>query len=369
MSSRFRKTLAGFLDRRTPGYLIFFVTPFCDCRCRMCFNRKTIDAAATRKILSLEEIEKIARNFYHLHHVNFSGGEPFLRSDFAQIPELFYRHSGTRFFACPTNSSQPDRIVNAVEKICASCPDAWIRITQSLDGIGADHDEIRGKTGLFEKVVELNQRLERLRQSHVNLSVGVAMVMSAFNQGKENAILDYACEHLSFADFGVLYARGDTWDAEATRINNEVYKNFIHRCRQQMKELSPNKSMTGRLFTAINMTASNLLMESIVKDCYVTPCRAGKNMVIMDDEGTITPCEILEHYINIGKARLDTSVFGNIRDYDYDITKVLDTDHARDVVHYIEDGRCYCSFECAMSVNVLYTPGLWTQVAKHFFRQ
>ena len=289
MNTRFFKTMVGFLDRRTPGYMIFFVTPFCDCRCRMCFNRKTIDNAASRNILSIDEIEKIARNFHHLHHINFSGGEPFLRRDFGEIPALFYKYSDTRFFACPTNSSQPDKIVQTVKHICESCPDAWIRITQSLDGIGKDHDDIRGKPDLFNRVVELNGRLKELQKTHNNLSVGIAMVMSAFNQGKEEAILDYACENLSFADFGVLYARGDTWDAEATKFSDQAYERFVKLCREKLKSQETNRGITGRLFTAINMTASNLLMKSILNDCYVTPCKAGKNMIVMDDEGTITP--------------------------------------------------------------------------------
>lgn len=369
MNSRFINSVSGFLDRRTPGYLIFFVTPFCDCRCRMCFNRKVIDQAASRNVLSYEEVEKIATHFHSLHHVNFSGGEPFLRSDFADLPQLFYRHSGTRFFACPTNSSQPEKIESAVKKICESCPDAWIRITQSLDGIGEDHDQIRGKPGLFERVLELNKRLQNLQESHANLSVGIAMVMSAFNQSKEKQILDYVYEHFSFSDFGALYARGDTWDAEATKFNDESYARFVWLCRERLKERAPVKGVTGRLFTAINMTASDLLVKSILKDCYVTPCKAGKNMVVMDDEGVVSPCEILEHYINTGKAELNTAVLGNIRDYDYDIKKILNTKHTQEVCRYITDSHCYCSFECAMSVNVLYTPRLWMQVVKHFLQQ
>ena len=365
MGSRALKLTQGFLNRSTPGYLIFFVTPWCDCRCPMCFNRKVIDAAASRSTLSVEEIEKIAFNFPGLHHVNFSGGEPFLRPDFARIPELFYHHSGTRMFACPTNSSRPDHIIDAVRTICASCPEAWFRITQSLDGIGADHDAIRGKPGLFERVLELNEKLFQLRGEIPNLSNGMAMVMSKFNEGKEYDLLDYVYEHLHFDDFGALYVRGDTHDPEARRVSVEAYAKFSQTCRERAEERKSKKGWTGRAFSAINETASDLLLKSVRDDCFVTHCRAGRNMVVMDDEGTVSPCEILEHYINTGRAGLKTAIFGNMRDYDYDIRKLLDTDHAREIIRHIHATRCYCSFECAMSVNVLYSPHLWPRVLRH----
>jgi MoaA/NifB/PqqE/SkfB family radical SAM enzyme len=366
MGSRFLTTLNNYFHRRTPGYLIFFVTPFCNCRCAMCFNRQVIDNAARRNPLRLDEIERVARHFHHLHHVNFSGGEPFLRQDFREIPGLFYRHSGTRFFACPTNSSQPEKIEAAVRHICRSCPDAWVRITQSMDGIGEDHNAIRGKAGLFEQVLELNRRLELLQQKEANLSVGIAMVMSQLNRGKEYEILDYACARMSFSDFGVLYVRGDTYDPEAKKVDAADYVRFVEACRERLRPRAAGKSFSSRLFSAITATATDLLADSIVHDRYVTPCRAGRNMLVMDDEGTVRPCEMLEYLIETGRATLDSAILGNVRDVDYDIKRLIDTAKARDMRRYIREKKCYCSFECAMSVNVLYSPSLWPKMLRRF---
>ncbi|MCK5861518.1 MAG: radical SAM protein [Candidatus Hydrogenedentes bacterium] len=369
MNSRFPKLAKAFLNRSTPGYMVFFVTPFCNCRCSMCFNRKVIDNAAGRKILSLDEIENIAQNFKGLHHVNFSGGEPFLREDFSRIPELFYRYSGTRIFACPTNSSHPDKIVKAVDDICTSCPDAWIRITQSLDGIGKDHDVIRGRTGLFSDVCSLNTQLLALQTKHSNLSIGIAMVMSKYNQGKENSILDFAYKNLAFSDFGVLYVRGDTFDSSSKDVDKYAYEKFVTVVKERARKCSKPLNFTGKLFTAINSVAANLVVKSVLTEEYLIPCRAGKNMVVMDDEGLIFPCEILEYYIKTGTASLQTASFGNIRDFEYDIRKVLGTEQARKIVDYIRNSKCHCSFECAMSVNVLYSPSLWPHILKNFYIQ
>ena len=368
MGSRLLTLTRGYLNRSTPGYLIFFVTPLCDCRCPMCFNRKVVDFPGGRKTLTLEEVEKIALNFPGLHHLNFSGGEPFLRPDFRKIPRLFYTHSGTRMFAIPTNSSRPGVIVESSREICTGCPDAWIRITQSLDGIGADHDRIRGKAGLFECVVELNRSLHELRREFPNLSNGIAMVMSKYNEGKEYDILDYVYAHLQFDDFGALYVRGDTHDPAAREVGAKAYADFVRACRERAVKTQRTSGMTGRLFSAINAVSTDLLIRTVCEDRFMTYCRAGRNMVVMDDEGTVSPCEILQYYIDIGRAELDTAAFGNMRSHDYDIRKVLGTKHAEKIIDYIEKSRCYCTFECAMSVNVLYSPHLWPHILRYFHK-
>jgi len=365
MGSRFLTLTRGYLNRSTPGYLIFFVTPVCDCRCPMCFNRKVIDQAGGRKTLTLDEIEKISLNFPGLHHVNFSGGEPFLRADFRKIPGMFYRNSGTRMFAIPTNSSRPEKIVESVREICVGCPDAWIRITQSLDGLGEDHDKIRGRAGLFECVLELNRSLGELKKEYPNLSNGIAMVMSKYNEGKEYDILDYVYAHLNFEDFGALYVRGDTYDPAAREIGAHAYAAFVRACRERAREREKKRGMTGRLFSAINAVSTDLLVKTVCEDRFVTFCKAGKNMVVMDDEGTVSPCEILQYYIDTGRASLKTAAFGNMRDFDYDIRRMLDTEHSKTIVRYIRESRCYCTFECAMSVNVLYSCHLWPGVFRH----
>jgi len=334
----------------------------------MCFNTPVIKNAAARNVLTIDEIERIARNFKGLHQVNFSGGEPFLRPDFKDVPGLFYKYSGTRMFTIPTNSSLPERSEEAIRTICDQCPDAWVRITQSLDGVGNLHDEIRGFSGLFERVVDLNSRLTRLRREYPQLSNGIAMVLSSFNRGHEYELLDYVCANLSFDDFGPLFVRGDTQDPQARLVEAEAYRDFSRACLDRCRARSPIRGLTGRAFTAINYTALALLNTVIMEDRFVTPCRAGRNMVVMNDEGLIEPCEILGYYIRQGKADIPSSVCGNIRDFDYDIRRVLATKAATRITEHIIESNCYCTFECAMAVNVLYTPRLWLRVLRNFFR-
>lgn len=348
--------LRGYLDRRTPGYLVFFVTAQCNLRCRMCFHTAVLDRAASRNVLSLPEIERLARGLPALHNVNFSGGEPFLRDDFAAIPPLFYHHSGARLLTVTTNSTKPERVEQVVRAICLACPDAWIRVAQSLDGMGAVHDEIRGLPGLFERVVELNDRLRKLANVHANLGVSVVTVLSSLNHSHAPALLDFVYDRLHFDDYGALLVRGDPADPTARLPDGAPYPRFQQACVRRARERRRIRGTVERFYRALNEVASELVAEVVTHDRYVTPCLAGRRMVVVDDEGKVTPCELLEGMVRAGRIPLPTAELGSLREHGFDMRRLLGTSHARAVVDAIARFRCRCSYDCAMATNVLYTP-------------
>lgn len=363
---RLLESAKGYLDRRTPGYLVFFVTPHCNCRCKMCFNSQVSEQAGRRRILSLTEIESAARGFPRLHHVNLSGGEPFLRDDIGEIPPLFYRYSGARFFTVATNSSLPETVEREVERICRRCPEAWIRVNQSLDGIGERHDAIREKPGLFDSVLELNRRLAHLSRRHPNLTVAVVSVLSGYNRDHIPDLIEYAFRRLAFDDYGVLLARGSTRQPAAREVDAGDYSRAQEACAAWLRESGKQWRRAGRAYAAVHRTSLELLQKVISEERYLTPCTAGRHMVVMDDEGTLRPCEVLQHYLDRGNAPLSSADLGNIRDFNFSIREALSTERARRIARYIVESRCFCSYECAMAANVLYTPALWPQVVRNF---
>jgi MoaA/NifB/PqqE/SkfB family radical SAM enzyme len=368
MAGRLLTALRGYLDRSTPGYLIFFVTPVCDCRCRMCFYLDAIENAKNRNVLTFEEVERIAKKWPGLHQINFSGGEPFLRKDFPDIPALFYKHSGTRGITCPTNSSHPEWIERGVRRICETCPDAWIRITQSIDAYGEKHDAIRQKKGLFEKVVETNERLARLTEEFPNFSMGINTVFSFYNQNDAYELADFVYDHLKFTDYACGFVRGDVQDEEAKQVETGAYEAFQTELIRRRRAKGGTRGLTTRAFTAVNHTVLDYVMQTVRHHEYIMPCQAGRRMMVINDEGDVMPCEILNEKIRNGESKLDTPVIANMRDMNYDIRKILASDRAHAAVTDIVQGKCHCTFECAWAVNVIYSPRAWPRVFKNFIR-
>lgn len=368
MAGRNLTAIKGYLNRSTPGYMIFFVTPFCACRCKMCFNMEAILDAKNRKVLTFEEVEKITKNFPGLHQLNFSGGEPLLRKEMPEIVKAFYDNSDTRFFTIPTSSSHPEKFEKAVRQIAEYCPDAWIRITQSIDAVGEAHDELRQRKGLFECVVDFNKRLVPLCEEFPNLSVGMTSVYCKFTEGRSYELLEYAYKNLTFTDFGALFVRGKTPEEDAKDVEAEGYVKYQEACQERRRELGGPTGLASRAFAAVNHTVGDYVMDAVIHDKYRMPCQAGRRMVVLDDEGAVQPCELLDYMIKEGTTTVSTADLGNIRDFDYDIRKLLATDTARRIAKEIVETKCHCTFECATAVNTIYNFRAWPRIAKNFVK-
>ena len=57
-----------------------------------------------------------------------SGGEPYLRRDLPQIISAFYRNSGTRMVAIPTNAYLPDAIEESTRQVLTDCPELKLNV-------------------------------------------------------------------------------------------------------------------------------------------------------------------------------------------------------------------------------------------------
>lgn len=141
--------------RMLPINFTISLTYACNSRCKTCriYTRKTEN-------LSFGDYEKlflsIGRSPYW---ITFSGGEPFLREDIADICIQACRICKPKIINIPTNGILSDRIEKQVNRILESCPNTKVIINLSVDAIGDRHDEIRGSKDSFERVMETYKRL------------------------------------------------------------------------------------------------------------------------------------------------------------------------------------------------------------------
>ena len=72
-----------------------------------------------------------------------------MRSDLADIVIVFYKYSKVRNVSIPTNGIRPDFLEKHVEKILFNCPNITLKISISIDGVGKEHDTLRGVEGNY----------------------------------------------------------------------------------------------------------------------------------------------------------------------------------------------------------------------------
>ena len=121
------------------------LTLTCNLRCRHCGSTA---GSPRENELSTQEALSLCDQFPELlvQEVNFTGGEPLLRSDWVLIANRLADHDIKTKVITNGLSVTPDTI----PKIA----DAGITgVGVSLDGLAKTHDYIRGYDGLFQKVV------------------------------------------------------------------------------------------------------------------------------------------------------------------------------------------------------------------------
>ena len=113
--------------------------------------------------------------------MTFTGGEPFLRADLDDLVISAYRHCRPEVITIPTNGMLTERVLAKVERMCRECPKSSIGINLSLDGIGEEHDDIRGVEGNWKLSMETWRQLKALQKQYPNLVLTVHTVISRFN--------------------------------------------------------------------------------------------------------------------------------------------------------------------------------------------
>jgi MoaA/NifB/PqqE/SkfB family radical SAM enzyme len=128
----------------------------CNARCGMCDSWRMKPG----REMSVAEVDRVFEKLGRLDVVRLTGGEPFLRDDFAEIAGAVDRRSRPRVLHVTTNGSFPDRVAAFA---AAFEEPQRLHVMVSLDGMREVHDQSRGADVTFDRAVETIERLAALR--------------------------------------------------------------------------------------------------------------------------------------------------------------------------------------------------------------
>jgi len=364
--SFFKDYLAAYFRRRSPSYFIFFITSRCNSRCEICFFWEQLRKGYQSKELTLDEIEKLTAKSTDILHLLLSGGEPFLREDISEIVRCFVLNTNTRLVSVPTNASLPEKIERQVEKILTDNPYIHLNVNLSLDGVGREHDELRGHTGCYEKLVETYQKLKVLQKRFPNIGVNIQTVFTKKNHEKmeELAFHVYKEFDVGFHGFSIVRGNPQDWDIKDVSFERAVQ---IHNI---MGEYALRRESSLPFRKSINPIL-NLMGEYCLKTLKDKersfPCLAGGKLAVLSDDGSLWPCEPfwLEPDTRHGKSPANLC-FGNVRDFDYDLPSMLKTPKAKDIRRHVAQKKCCCLWDCAYFCGILYSPRAQLSLLRKF---
>jgi len=169
-----------------PFSLVVSVSYRCNSRCKTCGVWRI-----PSNELSPDEWRKV---FSHLgrapFYLTFTGGEPFLRSELEEIVIAGAEACRPGVITLPTNGLLTRRIVEETDRICAAARYTQIGLNLSLDGVGPEHDQIRGVPGNWDRAMETWRGLKELQSQRKNLVLSVHTVVSKFNIDRIREIVD-----------------------------------------------------------------------------------------------------------------------------------------------------------------------------------
>jgi len=334
-------------NKDMPNYLIFHVTSICNSKCITCFNWKNLNK---KDELTLAEIEKISKHMTHIEYLTLGGGEPFLRKDLSEICKVFYTNNSVRAFSIPTNGLSPDVVKKTTEEILKGCPDALVRVSLSIDGIGELHDHIRGIKGNFEKIWETHNSLQDLKKDYKNLGILAATTFCKHNQDKAIEIYRYIKKEMKIDQYNINYIRGDARNPIMKDVDIEKYEELINYIEINMTQ--KDNTYIDRLLDLLPILTRREVLRTLRSEERIYECHAGRRMIVIDSFGNVFPCEMLDEKL------------GNLRDYDYDLKKILELENTRRLLKFIKDKKCNCTWECAIQDSIVYNYKRYPSILK-----
>ncbi len=339
-----------------PIYLVVFVSDVCNAHCGHCLLGV---GQPDGQEMTVDEYEKISRSMGDILFLLPTGGEPFLRDDIPEIVNIFCKNNHVANVGMPTNGSMTTKAIDGARRMLRDNPGVDIAIDVSIDGIEEEHDRLRALPGLFEKAMWTYSELKKLEKEYPNFNANIATTMSVWNQDKVIDIYRYLKDHYGIDNVNNIITRTGARSSHARDIKTENYIKWNGFLRNEV-ETNNLKGYHSYPFSDVINAMKNIRQDTIAKlvqeDSYQLPCYAAELGGIIYGNGDVYPCELLDEKL------------GNLKEVDYDFRKIWHSERTESVRKMIRETKCYCSYECFMTMSVLFTPSMMPKVFAEWLR-
>ena len=164
------------VDPHIPANILFqwHITDRCNLRCNHCYqeSHSSADPSWTDLLAILDQFKSFILHYRNMNgqerfkaHITVTGGEPFVRADFAALLEKFAEARHLFSFAILTNGTM---LTEADVKRLKSLKPGFVQV--SIDGTKETHDRIRGY-GSYDQAVRGLTLLARAKiRTHISFT-------------------------------------------------------------------------------------------------------------------------------------------------------------------------------------------------------
>ncbi len=348
-----RKQIYKVFRRKKLNEMFLFVTSQCNSRCKTCFYH---DELNSHQDMTFEEIKRMSETAPEFGKLWLSGGEPFMRKELVEIIKLFYDNNKVREINLPTNGLLTNRIVDYVGRILEECPELLVLLNFSLDGLGATHDKIRGVPGNFRKTIRSMELVKEKYGNDPNLVVNVATVLTPEGYDEAFDLGVYLLKKDLIATQFFEVVRGNPLDPDTKTLSLEQIKALRKKIYPLIEEQGnrlfkhfkgAKRALAKKYFMSYIRFIYNIQDENYLQpNDWKMKCTAGETTIVVDHNGAFRACEI-------------RNPIGNLKDYDFDISKALHGKAMKEEIEAIGGGKkanCWCTHACWIVSSIKFSP-------------
>lgn len=324
----------GIPDAPSPPFLILFINSICNLTCEHCFYWRMLNR---KDDLSGEEIKSLARELGKVENLNLSGGEPFIRPDFAEICRFFITNNGTEQIYVPTNGYFTDRTIKALENILEEKSLKYFVCELSIDGMPEYHNKFRGSNKSFQKLMETYEALAALQQRDPRLRIHSISTATSENMEEVKRLTTYLYDRCPAMDHhNLALIRGDRKDPNLKLPDMAAYNELYEYVRRLWAPREENRF--GAIVEPMLQWAKVKTAEA---QAQVVPCRAGVLSTVVYSNGDVSVCEMHQP-------------LGNLRDKTF--REIWYSPEAQDLRRRISNKECWCTTEVFLWSSIAYQP-------------
>ncbi len=347
------------------GTVIFFVTSRCNAACETCFYHEELNQKGD---LTFKQIEKLSKTMPDITDLWLSGGEPTLRKDVNKIVDLFVENNGVTRLIIPTNALIKDRVYGTVEHALEthrSLGELYLNI--ALDGYGKTHDKIRGVPKNWEKTLDCIEHLYPLKEKFEDrFRLNVNTVVCAENYTEIEKLSEFLWDKYRLDGHYFNIIRGETKAGDSIKqipdqVLPDIYKqaaNLTKRYAERMfaddylsKRFIKSVAYVGTIMTHYRHQHANFAKKTE----WSFPCTAGETVAVIDYNGDVRACELLDK-------------FASLKDFEYDFGKLWNASERQTELKKIDGGKsCWCTHVCFIHNSLQHSQkGLLFDVPKNY---
>lgn len=294
-----------------PANMTFSVIDRCNMACRTCGiwkNRNTDE-------LTVEEYEEIVEPL-NLYWITITGGEPFMREDFAEVISLLCNKTDAQIMTIATNGMLEQETRIHMEEILQQTTDTEFVLNFSIDGTSETHEYMRRTKNAFQRVSDTVDTVRSINSDRI--SIGANTVISKHNEDQIPETYRDVHDKL----------QPDSYIAEVAEQRDKLYNEEMDFAPE-----NPDKAL-------------RFLLEKLGEERrtgkppkIVRVMRRGFYTYLLRDEDIVNYTGFISAELNptgeLWPTPVEKKVMGNLREDDYDFEKVWKSRQAENVRNHI----------------------------------